>query len=120
MFSGAHIMVFTHDAEADRAFFRDVLELPCVDGGGGGGWLIFGLPPGELGFHPAAADDPLATEMFLMCEDLAAIIARLEARGVAADPPQDQGWGIATRIKLPSGARLGIYQPRHTRPTPAP
>ena len=119
MFSGAHIMVFTKDAAADRAFFRDVLGLPCIDGGGGGGWLIFGLPRAECGFHPAGEVGETPADMFLMTDDLQTTLARLREKGVTASDPTDQGWGIASRVTLPSGGTLGIYQPRHARPPAA-
>jgi catechol 2,3-dioxygenase-like lactoylglutathione lyase family enzyme len=115
MFSGAHVMIFSRDAEADRAFFRDSLELPAVDAGGG--WLIFALPPAEVGFHSTAPGEaPAAPELYLMCEDVHALTARLNGRGIATDAVTDAGWGLTTRITLPSGARLGIYEPRHERP----
>jgi catechol 2,3-dioxygenase-like lactoylglutathione lyase family enzyme len=115
MISGASVMIFSHDAEADREFFRDVLKIGAVDAGGG--WLIFGLPPTELGFHPAEAGAPTPTELFLMCDDVHKLLAEMGEAGVAAEAIADQGWGLASRITLPSGARLGIYQPRHPRPT---
>jgi catechol 2,3-dioxygenase-like lactoylglutathione lyase family enzyme len=114
MFSGTHITLFSHDAEADRAFFRDVLRLPAVDAGGG--WLIFALPRAELGVHPAEADGPAGTEFYFMTEDVAGLIAELAGRNVAADAVTDAGWGLLTHIALPGGGRLGIYQPRHARP----
>lgn len=112
MFSGAHMIVYSRDAEADRAFFRDVLEFPHVDVGHG--WLIFALPPSELAVHPA--DTGGSHELYLMCDDLAATAAKLEAKGVACSPVEAMGWGQRTRIKLPGGGDLAIYQPRHARP----
>lgn len=110
MISGGHIILYSRDAEADRAFFRDVLHYPHVDAGGG--WLIFKSPPGELAVHPA--DGPPAQEFYLMCDDLAATMAELGERGVEfTGPVDDRGWGLLTGIRLPGGGELGLYQPRH-------
>ena len=114
MIFGAHIIVYSKDAEADRAFFRDVLQLKSVDAGGG--WLIFALPPTEVGFHPTDPTDAPSSELYLMCDDIDALIATLHTKGITANPIKEERWGQVTRIKLPSGAHLGIYQPRHTRP----
>lgn len=112
MITGIHAIRFTPDAEALRAFLRDVLELPWVDAGGG--WPIFALPPAELAAHPA---EQHGTELYLMCDDLEATIAQLEAKGVAlAQPVTDQGWGRVTAIALPDGGELGLYEPRHPLP----
>ncbi|WP_194921964.1 VOC family protein, partial [Catenulispora rubra] len=78
MITGTHAILYSADPEADRAFLRDVLEFPHVDAGGG--WLIFQLPPAELGVHPA--EGPPAGELYLMCDDLDATLAVLAARGV--------------------------------------
>lgn len=105
-------MVYSKDAEADRAFFRDILQLPNVDVGGG--WLIFGLPPTELAVHPA---DPGGTqELYLMCNDLDELITHLNGAGVTCSEVTQQNWGRSTRVSLPSGAVIGIYQPAHERP----
>jgi catechol 2,3-dioxygenase-like lactoylglutathione lyase family enzyme len=109
MFSGAHVVVYTKDAEADRAFFRDVLRFDCVDAGGG--WLIFALPPAEIAMHPAADND--RHEIYFMCGELNDTMATLSAKGVQCDPPHDAGWGILTRFRLPGGGQVGLYQPRH-------
>jgi predicted enzyme related to lactoylglutathione lyase len=114
MISGVHAVVFTHDADADRAFFRDVLELPFVDAGQG--WLIFALPPAELAAHPA--EGAPRHELYLMCDDLEATMAELRARGaVFTREVSDQGWGRLTTIALPGGGELGLYEPRHARPS---
>jgi catechol 2,3-dioxygenase-like lactoylglutathione lyase family enzyme len=111
--TGVHAVIFTADAEADRAFFRDVLELPFVDAGGG--WLIFALPPAELAAHPA--DDGGHRELYLMCDDVHATVAELKAKGVEVGPSvSDEGFGLLTTIRLPGGGELGLYEPRH--PTP--
>ncbi|MFI5892617.1 VOC family protein [Actinoplanes sp. NPDC051513] len=110
MINGAHVILYSRDAEADRAFFRDVLGYPHVDAGGG--WLIFKTPPGELALHPA--DGPPAQEFYLMCDDLAATMAELSERGVEfTGPAADRGWGLLTGIRLPGGGQLGLYEPRH-------
>lgn len=109
MISGAHMIIYSKDVEADRAFFRDVLGFPSVDAGRG--WLIFALPPAEAAFHPAEENG--RHEIYLMCDDVAATIAQLEARGVACDAVSNQGWGMLTQITLPGGGKLGLYQPRH-------
>ena len=111
MITGAHTILFTSDADADRAFFRDVLGFPAVDAGGG--WLIFALPPGELACHPGEAKH----ELYLMCDDVAATVASLEDRGVEfTRPVSDEGWGLLTALRLPSGAELALYEPRHPIP----
>jgi hypothetical protein len=114
MLTGAHTIIYSTNPEADRAFFRDVLELPHVDVGEG--WLILGLPPAELAIHPADAND--RHEFYLMCDDVEALIAELRGRKIACGPVQDQGWGLVTRITLPGGGKVGVYQPRHARPNP--
>jgi catechol 2,3-dioxygenase-like lactoylglutathione lyase family enzyme len=114
MIIGAHSIIYSTDAEADRAFLRDVLKLTNVDVGHG--WLIFGLPPAEVAVHPAEEND--VHEFYFMCDDLDAFIAEVEKHGVALDPPQDQGYGILTKLTLPGGGKLGVYQPRHARPDP--
>src|ERR1700758_382518 len=110
--TGAHVIVYSTDVDADRAFFRDVLGYPHVDAGGG--WLIFKLPPAEVAVHPADAG---SHELYLMCDGLDATVAALAERGVTCTPPTDEGWGILTPIQLPGGGSLGLYQPRHERAT---
>lgn len=113
MITGAHTVFFSSDADADRAFFRDVLGLPSVDAGGG--WLIFGVPAGEVAVHPAESSG--AQELWLMCDDLRATVEELKARGARLSKDiRDAGWGLVTAISLPSGAELSLYEPRH--PTP--
>jgi hypothetical protein len=108
--NGGHVILYSRDAEADRAFFRDVLQYPHVDAGGG--WLIFKTPPGELAVHPAGG--PPAQEFYLMCDDLAATMASLSERGVEfAGPVSEERWGLRTSIRLPGGGELGLYEPRH-------
>jgi catechol 2,3-dioxygenase-like lactoylglutathione lyase family enzyme len=111
--NGAHAIVYSEDAEALRAFFRDVLEFPSVDAGGG--WLIFGLPPAELAAHPAESGG--RHELYLMCDDITATVAELEGRGVRfSRPVSDEGFGLVTAIELPGGGELGLYEPRHATP----
>ena len=112
MITGAHSIIYSVDPDADRAFLRDVLGLTHVDVGGG--WLIFGLPPAEVAVHPSDSND--VHEFYLMCDDVAAFVTEMQAHGIACAPVQDQGWGLLTRLTLPGGGRLGVYQPRHARP----
>jgi catechol 2,3-dioxygenase-like lactoylglutathione lyase family enzyme len=109
-----HVTVFSRDAEATRAFFRDVLALEHVDAGGG--WLIFALPPAELGVHPT--DGPPKHELYLMCDDIDATVAELHGKGVElARPVTDEGFGRVGYLDVPGIGELGLYEPRH--PTPA-
>jgi len=109
MISGAHMVIYSSDAEADRAFFRDVLGFPSVDAGQG--WLIFALPPSEIACHPAK--DNGKHEIYLTCDDVAETIRSLKKRKVKCDPVTDTGWGLLTYVSLPGGGRLGLYQPKH-------
>ena len=112
MINGAHVIIYSKDADADRAFLRDVLKLSHVDVGHG--WLIFALPPSEVAVHPAEGDEH--QELYLMCDSLDAFIAEMKQHGVACSEPQNMGWGVLTQITLPGGGKLGVYQPRHARP----
>src|SRR5580765_4211917 len=112
MITGAHTIIYSTNAEADRAFLRDVLKLTHVDVGDG--WLIFGLPPAEVAVHPSERNDK--HELFLMCDDLNAFVADLKTHHVGCEPIQDRGYGLVTELKLPGGGKLGVYQPRHARP----
>jgi hypothetical protein len=114
MINGAHSIIYSTNPEADRTLLRDVFKLPSVDVGEG--WLIFGLPPAEVAVHPSNKND--LHELYLMCEDVEAFIAALEAHDVACGPVQNQGWGLLTHVVLPGGGKLGVYQPRHARPKP--
>ncbi|MDT7726930.1 MAG: hypothetical protein QOI21_3506 [Actinomycetota bacterium] len=110
--NGAHVILYSTDAEADRAFLRDMLGYPHVDAGGG--WLIFKLPPAEVAVHPAEGD--AKHELYLMCDDVDETVAELTAKGVEfAEPIIDQGWGLLTSIRLPGGGQIGLYQPRHEK-----
>lgn len=115
MITGAHVTLFSADADGLRAFFRDVLGFPAVDAGGG--WLIFALPPAELAAHPSAGDS--RHKLYLMCDDIEATVEELRGRGVKlARPISDEGFGLVTSLALPGGGELGLYEPRHPRPTP--
>ena len=109
MIFGAHVIVYSKDAEADRAFFREVLGLSSVDAGHG--WLIFALPPAEVAVHPA--DDDVGHELYLICDDLNAEIAALGEKGVLCSEVEHARWGSVTRIRLPGGGEVGLYQPKH-------
>jgi hypothetical protein len=109
MIFGAHVIVYSRDASADRAFFRDVLEYPSVDAGHD--WLIFTLPPAELAIHPAG--DDAGHELYLMCNDLQHEIEVLEQKGVRCSEVEEARWGSVTKISLPGGGTVGLYQPRH-------
>ncbi|MEO8184433.1 MAG: extradiol dioxygenase [Deltaproteobacteria bacterium] len=114
MISGAHVIIYSKDADADRAFLRDILQLGSVDVGGG--WLIFGLPPSEVAVHPSGNND--LHELYLMCDDVVAFIREMLARDISCSPVEDQGWGLLTSLTLPGGGKLGVYEPRHERPEP--
>jgi hypothetical protein len=114
MIIGAHSIIYSKDPEADRAFLRDVLQLPNVDVGGG--WLIFGLPPAEVAVHPSDRND--LHELYLMCDDVDAFVAEMKKHAIGCGPVQDEGWGRRTQLTLPGGGKLGVYQARHARPEP--
>lgn len=119
MINGAHTIIYADDAELARAFFRDVLEFPYVDVHGG--WLIFKLPPAELGIHPESEDSGGSRdrhggrhELFLMCSDVDATVATLKAKGVEFTAPiEDQGFGLITRFRVPGAGEVSLYQPKH-------
>ena len=113
MITGVHAIIFTRDAEVDRAFFRDVLNLPSVDAGDG--WLIFALPPAELAAHPT--DGNGHHELYLMCDDVRATAEELRGKGVEfTSEISDQGFGLMTAFRLPGGSELSLYEPRHPSP----
>jgi catechol 2,3-dioxygenase-like lactoylglutathione lyase family enzyme len=131
MIFGAHVLLYSNDAAADRAFFRDVLGLRSVDVGHG--WLIFGLPPAEIAVHPIEDHDDseerpdrerretrthgghemLGAHVYFMCDDLQAELVVLKAKSVTCTEVDQAPWGIKTTIRLPSGGEIGLYQPRH-------
>jgi hypothetical protein len=112
MIHGAHIIIFSKDADADRAFFRDVLQYPSVDAGHG--WLIFALPPAEVAVHPSDEND--VHQLYLMCDDVHALIEEMKAKKIACSQIDEQRWGSITSVTLPGGGKLGIYQPKHPSP----
>jgi len=119
MINGAHVLMYSENPDADRAFFRDILKFPSVDVGGG--WLIFALPASEAAFHPTDGETRQAhggrrlsgAVLYLMCEDLRAEIKRLAGKNVQCTEIGEERWGIKTTIKLPSGSEIGLYQPKH-------
>ena len=119
MIIGAHVLLYSRNADADRAFFRDVLGFPFVDVGGG--WLIFGLPPAETAVHPLDGDfaqrhaghELMGSVLYLMCDDLDEHIAALKKKNVRCTEVKTEQWGIRTTIPLPSGGEIGLYQPTH-------
>ena len=114
MISGAHVIIYSKDTDADRAFLRDIVELTHVDVGGG--WLIFGLPPSEVAVHPA--EDGGGHELYLMCDDIGRFCEQMALHGLSTTTVQNAGWGLLTQVTLPGGGKLGVYQPRHARPEP--
>jgi len=109
MIFGAHVVIYSKGAEADRAFLRDVLGFRSVDAGHG--WLIFALPPAEAAVHPAAENE--RPELYLMCDDLKAEIAALAKKAVQCSEVEEARWGSITKIRLPGGGEVGLYQPKH-------
>jgi catechol 2,3-dioxygenase-like lactoylglutathione lyase family enzyme len=119
MINGVHLLLYSRDPEADRAFFRDVLGFSSVDAGEG--WLIFALPPAEMGIHPGdgrfveclANHEISGSVIYLMCDDLGATMESLKSKGAETTEIVQAGWGITTTVRLPGGGGLGLYQPRH-------
>jgi catechol 2,3-dioxygenase-like lactoylglutathione lyase family enzyme len=117
MIDGAHVLLFSADAEADRIFFRDALGLKSVDAGHG--WLIFALPPAEAAVHPSEQSNRqdkrpmLAAELYFMCDDLNATVKMLKDKNVTCGPVSEERWGTKTTIRLPGGGEVGLYQPKH-------
>src|SRR5579863_3719772 len=119
MINGAHLLLYSRDPEADRAFFRNVLRFQSVDAGDG--WLIFALPPAEAAIHPGdgkfvdhlAGHELSGSSLYLMCDDLRATMEDLQRRGVNTTEIVEARWGIITTVRLPGGGGLGLYEPRH-------
>lgn len=109
MITGAHVIIYSKDPEADRKFFRDILNFPAVDAGHG--WLIFALPPAEAAFHPDENND--RHELYLMCDDLKATMKSLKEKKVKCGAVTEQRWGSLTTVSLPAGGKIGLYQPEH-------
>jgi catechol 2,3-dioxygenase-like lactoylglutathione lyase family enzyme len=112
MINGAHVVIYSKDPKADRAFFRDVLKFPCVDAGHG--WLIFAMPPLEAAFHDSEKNDQ--HELYLMCDDIASTLKELRTRKVQVAKITEQRWGRLASFTLPGGGRVGIYEPSHPSP----
>ena len=109
MINGAHVIIYSKDAEADRSFFKDVLGFHHVDAGHG--WLIFALPPAEVAVHPNEGDG--RHELYFVCDDLKAEVSALARKGVKCSDPEEARWGTVTKIQLPGGGEVGLYQPKH-------
>jgi catechol 2,3-dioxygenase-like lactoylglutathione lyase family enzyme len=109
MITGAHVVIYSKDPDADRAFFKDVLKFPSVDAGHG--WLIFAMPDAEVAFHPSEKND--LHELFFMCNDLRAMMESLNKKNVACGVVHEERWGSITKMKLPGGGEIGLYQPKH-------
>jgi catechol 2,3-dioxygenase-like lactoylglutathione lyase family enzyme len=112
MINGAHVVIYTKDPEADRAFFRDVLKFPVVDAGQG--WLIFAMPQLEAAFHDSERNG--RHELFLMCDDIAATLKELKGKNVKVSDVSEQRWGKLATFTLPGGGKIGIYEPKHPSP----
>jgi len=112
MISGAHLIIYSKNADADKVFFRDVLQLTNVDVGHG--WLIFALPLSELAIHPSVDSDH--HEMYLMCDDIRVFVQQMTEHKIACTEILDQGWGKLVQLTLPGGGKIGVYEPRHERP----
>jgi len=112
--TGIHLVIYSKDTEADKAFFRNILKLTNVDVGHG--WLIFGLPPSELAVHPSSENDH--HEIYLMCDDIKTLVRQMSKQKIVCSEIQNQGWGQLVQLTLPGGGKLGVYQPRHARPKP--
>jgi len=116
MITGAHVVIYSKDPDADRVFFKDVLKFPCVDAGHG--WLIFAMPGTEAAFHPSENND--RHELYFMCDDLKAMMESLKKKNVACGPVHEERWGSITKMKLPGGGEIGVYQPKHPTALKAP
>jgi catechol 2,3-dioxygenase-like lactoylglutathione lyase family enzyme len=117
--SGAHTLLYADDPDAARAFLRDVLGFPHIDAGGG--WLIFALPPGELGIHPVERREHESgrQELYFMCHDITDTIEELKEKGVEfTSPVSDEGFGLLTRFKVPGAGEAWLYEPKHASPLP--
>lgn len=112
MISGVHTIIYSKNAEADKAFFRDILKLKNVDIGHG--WLIFRLPPSELALHPST--DSQQHEIYLMCNDINVFVRQMNEHNVSCGEIQDRSWGLLVELILPGGGKIGVYQPKHESP----
>ena len=114
MISGVHLIIYSKDAESDRAFFRDFLNTQEADAGHG--WPIFGLPPAELAVHPSSEND--RHEIYMICDHIASFVRQLAKHNIPCSKIRNQSWGRLVQVTLPGGGKLGVYQPRHLRPKP--
>ena len=112
MINGVHVLIYSKKAAADKKFFKEVLKCPNVDIGGG--WLIFGLPPTELAFHPSP--DVISNEVYLMCDDIHQFVAEMQKHNIECGRISNRSYGLLIELILPSGGKLGVYQPKHQRP----
>lgn len=112
MITGAHSIIYSSDAEADKDFFKNVLKFPNVDVGHG--WLIFGLPPSEIAVHPTPENG--LHEFYLLCDDINLFVKEMAEHNVVCSAIQEQRWGSVTSLTLPGGGKLGVYEPKHARP----
>jgi catechol 2,3-dioxygenase-like lactoylglutathione lyase family enzyme len=110
--NAAHVVIFSKNAEADRAFFRDVLKFPAVNAGHG--WLIFALPPAEVAFHDSESNDK--HELYFMCDDIVTTLKDLKAKNVGVSAVHEERWGNVATFALPGGGKIGIYEPKHRSP----
>ncbi|MGA9389028.1 MAG: VOC family protein [Candidatus Sulfotelmatobacter sp.] len=127
MINGAHVVIYSKDSEADRAFFRDVLKFACVDAGHG--WLIFAMPPMEAAFHDSEkhesekhdsanhdSNSNSRHELYFMCDDIAATLKDLKSKNVKVSEVSEQRWGKLATFALPGGGQIGVYEPKHPSP----
>ena len=114
MITGAHVILYSKDAERDRDFIRDVLKFPHIDAGHG--WLIFGLPPSEVAVHPSK--DNNVHEFYMLCDDVKVFVASMKKQKVSCSAVAEERWGSIAHLSLPGGGKLGVYQPKHARPAP--
>jgi catechol 2,3-dioxygenase-like lactoylglutathione lyase family enzyme len=117
LINGAHIVIYSKDADADRAFFRDVLKFSSVDAGHG--WLIFALPPSEAAFHDSGNNDSASNdkhELYFMCDDIAETLKELKAKNVQVSDVKEERWGKVATFTLPGGGKIGVYEPKHASP----
>ncbi len=112
MINGAHVVIYSKDSEADRAFFRDVLKFPSVDAGHG--WLIFAMPSAEAAFHDSKSNDK--HELYFMCDDISATSDDLKSNNVEVSDVKQERWGKLASFTLPGGGRVGVYEPKHASP----
>jgi hypothetical protein len=112
MINGAHVIIYSNNAEADRAFLKNVFKLTHVDVGGG--WLIFALPPSEVAVHPTTGET--FHKLYFMCDNVHGFIKEMSKQNLQCTPAENQGWGLLTELTLPGGGKIGVYEPRHERP----